>query len=559
MKRRDALLALLLFFLVFGVYATSQVTQSMDSRWSIHLARSIIKERNLDLDEYQQIISPGDYKTEWVNGHLYSFFPIGNSVLAVPFLYICDVVDPGCLSDAEAIHLRAELYLGSFLSALAVVIVYFIGRSTLGAAKSIVLALVFAFCTSAWSIASRSLWEVGTSMFLLSVTLLILLAARRRPWLVQFAGIPLSYSFFVRPTNSISIVLLTVYVFLEYRRFMPGYLFGALLVAMPFVWVNLQTYGSPFTPYDAPNRVGATQNLLDALAGHLFSPSRGLFIFSPVLLLAVVGVFLKARGSGLERLDYLLLLVIGLHWAVISTNFLWWGGWTFGPRQFTDMLPYLVLFLIPVVDLSVGARLGPLPVAFGVLVAVSMFIHYRGATNPATFEWNFVPVNLDLQPSRVWDWQDPQFLRAFPPFDRLVPGMLDVSPSTVVVHQQPAEDVPQHIPVSVHLSRGMPFDWMAQVISAGPREPGEVGADVTFLPARGDDVLAANIDVTILARGAITETRHLGEIRISARPSGGSSAAQSAQAGWQSVVVPIDVLPPFSERVYLPSVSSASH
>ena len=57
MKLWDALLAPLLFLLVFGVYSTSPVHHSMDSRWSIHLVKSIITEGDLDLDEYNQIIA----------------------------------------------------------------------------------------------------------------------------------------------------------------------------------------------------------------------------------------------------------------------------------------------------------------------------------------------------------------------------------------------------------------------------------------------------------------------------------------------------------------------
>ena len=45
------------------------------------------------------------------------------------------------------------------------------------------------------------------------------------------------------------------------------------------------------------------------------------------------------------------------------------------------------------------------------MIAMSFFVHYRGATNQDVYNWNTTPVNIDLAPSRVWDWRDAQFLR----------------------------------------------------------------------------------------------------------------------------------------------------
>ena len=49
------------------------------------------------------------------------------------------------------------------------------------------------------------------------------------------------------------------------------------------------------------------------------------------------------------------------------------------------------------------------------LVLLSGFIHFRGATSPHTIAWNLYPVNIDKDPSRIWDWNDLQFLRGITP------------------------------------------------------------------------------------------------------------------------------------------------
>ena len=118
-------------------------------------------------------------------------------------------------------------------------------------------------------------------------------------------------------------------------------------------------------------------------------------------------MFLKPPGEPARTLrPYLIAIVIG-HWLLISSFEQWSGGHCYGPRYFSDMSPIFVWFLIPVL-----LRPGRVPaVAFAALAAVSFFIHYQGATQWATMQWNVDPVNVDSHPERIWDWRDPQFLR----------------------------------------------------------------------------------------------------------------------------------------------------
>src|SRR5512141_2991493 len=77
------------FAAVFLVHAASPITTSADSRYAIHVARSIVLERNTDLDEYRQEYEAdrdGRYCLTTVNGHLQAYQPVGPSLLAVPFV-----------------------------------------------------------------------------------------------------------------------------------------------------------------------------------------------------------------------------------------------------------------------------------------------------------------------------------------------------------------------------------------------------------------------------------------------------------------------------------------
>ena len=73
-------------------------------------------------------------------------------------------------------HLLVEVAIASTLVALTAMLLFFTARLYLGAAGSIALALLFAFGTSAWSTASRALWQHAPAMLMLTAALLSALA-----------------------------------------------------------------------------------------------------------------------------------------------------------------------------------------------------------------------------------------------------------------------------------------------------------------------------------------------------------------------------------------------
>lgn len=92
MKESDRYVILpLIFLMVFISHFASKNITSYDSRWSIHTAMSIIKTGDTNLDEYQEmIVKEKYYAVENIDGHSYSMFPIGASIIAVS-LYILEV------------------------------------------------------------------------------------------------------------------------------------------------------------------------------------------------------------------------------------------------------------------------------------------------------------------------------------------------------------------------------------------------------------------------------------------------------------------------------------
>ncbi len=444
----DRTIAALLFFMVLLLHASSLNVTSTDSAWAIHTAMSLVQQGNTDLDEYRDLIARTpdlDYTIESVNGHLYTPYPVGAALLAAPVVFVVDqlsaVVSPLRFSDylKQTRPIEAELFIASLLVALTAVILYQLARRFLDRRGAVLLVLIFAFCTSAWSTASRALWQHGPSMLMLALALYVVVLALERPQRIQYLSLPLAFSFVVRPTNSLSILIFTLYVFLAYRRYFLRYLLWSLPVVVPFLVFNLSLYHALLSTYYRSYqdfRVGA--DFGEALIGPWISPARGLLIYSPILIFSGWGLSLNLRRSSYRRVDLALLAIVTLHCLVLAIWNMWWGGWSDGPRMMTDMLPYFMYWLIPVIAIlqrSISARAvsGARPwrewlllPAFLTLGVISLAIHYRGATAPPTFDWNRLPANVDEFPQRLWDLRDVQFLRGLhwgTPVDLAISGV----------------------------------------------------------------------------------------------------------------------------------------
>jgi hypothetical protein len=404
---RRAVIPVAIFWAVAVTHFLGLVT-SVDSIWSIPIARSVLNEGNVNLDEYADLLARNHFfGIESIDHHYYSFFPIGASLLAVP---VIGVLDAAGIRPHDS---KTEKLVASVVVALTAVLLYGLARRSLDIPRALLLTFVFAFCTAAWSTASRGLWQHGPSMLTLTLTLWIIAEARTRPALIVLASLPLAFSYVIRPTNAISIVLLSLLVLIQFRAYFIRFVLLAQVVAIPFVLFSFSIYHSPLPHYYTPARIGHTGALSEALIGNLISPNRGLFVFSPVLLLVVYGAWLRLR-HGAALLDWLLAAIVLLHWLAISSFPHWWGGHSFGNRMFADILPYFMYFLIPVMAALPGPS-GPrravrVSVA-ATLIAISFSINYRGANEPSVYRWNRAPVDIDARPSRVWDWRDLQFLR----------------------------------------------------------------------------------------------------------------------------------------------------
>jgi len=442
--------ALALFALVFVTHSLCPNATSSDSYWVVPQMVSVLIRGDTSLGEYPDLLREHTYRgIDCIDSayristpdpaagcppssRYYYHYPFGPAVVALPPMVAMDAVlrvagppllrvlgsrvSPPVRSflARDYPHTRplAELVLASFLMAVATAFVFLTGRHFLPRSSAILLALLFAYGTAAWSTGSRALWQHGPEMLMFSIAVYLLVKAGQRPWLLPWSAVPLVLAYFIRPTGAIAVAPIGLMVLIHHRRQFLQWAVLAAATAAPFLAYNFALYHRPLQPYFTQQgfldpALGNVPPFLSALAGQCLSPSRGLFVFSPFLLFALPGIWLAFRRNWQTPLVHYLAAILLLHWIAISAFADWTAGSSYGPRYFSDVTPIFIFFLIPVA-LWAGAHRSPTAVAAFALAALIAFgIHFRGAVNWDVERWNDPGVN----PARAWDWKDPQFLR----------------------------------------------------------------------------------------------------------------------------------------------------
>jgi hypothetical protein len=411
----QALAAGLIVFLAHGV---SPVSQSGDSRWAVPAMEEILRSGSPRLDRYLPMVSDVTlYSLDCVGPggavvkaklegcpdgyHAYPRYPVATPVLGTPLFAALDQLagwTPAWTPGLELLRQRrygqvfriVEILIASALVGICAFFVFLTVAEQRGAAWFWTMA--FAFGTSAWSTASRAMWSQTMEMALLAAGIYCLLGKRQH---VFVAGILFGLAVWNRPLAVIAMLFFAIWLGRNSWRLLAG----AAAASVPFVLYCLAVYRMPVQPYFLMG--GAYQWDLAvggrALLGQVFSPARGLLVYSPFVVAAVAGAAVwwrRDRGLVLALAGW-----FALHAAAISFFRDWTAGFGYGPRYWGDILPGIMVLL--------GA-VTPVRKWVYVLVAWAVLVHGRGALDNQTASWNELWIKKQ---TNVWDWKGAPFLK----------------------------------------------------------------------------------------------------------------------------------------------------
>jgi hypothetical protein len=289
-------------------------------------------------------------------------FGLGAGALAFPAFATAKLLAPAFENQPDLIWQLSKA-VASVAVAASAVFVFAAATEYVGTLSALLLALAYGLCTCVWSTSSQTLWQHGPAELFLAMGTFFLVRSRPSPFL---SGLAYSAAVACRPTCFL--VLFAACAFLGWRdnraflRFCVGALpVGALLVI--YAWTVL---GNPFSSAQlavaGKIALAKTGNpnvwqtpLYLGLPGLLFSPGRGLLVYSPVALFGILGSIQVWRDRKWTSWRPLTLAVVGML-LLASLWFDWWGGWCYGYRPVVDVAPLLAFLTIPAVPWLAARR-----------------------------------------------------------------------------------------------------------------------------------------------------------------------------------------------------------
>ncbi len=310
---------------------------------------SVLSRGNFYLDQFRRFIAnnyPEQHIAFDVNGHLVSVTPVTAGVLALPFMGWG--VGSGWIARTVYVFDVARL-VAAFLTALSVLAFFFAARQLTDLGTSTLVAVAFAFGSAVWTTASQALWQHTPSVLFQSLALYFIARGVRRGKSLAAAGLFLSLAAISRPPVILIALVLAVFVLVHYRRDLVPFVLCALPPLLLVLAYNAHANGSPFVfGYQDSSAADFAIPRWGPIQGLLFSPGRGLFLYSPFLFLAPFGLWIGWMRERQPLYAYLALAFLAYLGIMASWGSL--GGWAYGPRMLTDTLPAMCLLIIPAVE-----------------------------------------------------------------------------------------------------------------------------------------------------------------------------------------------------------------
>ena len=434
--RRDRLVAVGIFFLVFAVYVLTYVGafKSNDERALFSGTDSFVKRGEFTVNQiYWDYTNVGMLTSK---GDMVPNYEPAQMVAAIPF-YLW--------GRALGAAVQGTLFFNPLVTALAVALLYLcfveLGyrrrTATLGG-------LVFAFATLAWPYSRTFFREpltmlayvlavygaaplsTGSSWAVRSAPMPRLLRGATAGWLWPAfpSGWPLSpsrqawrwrlpCSCSCSPTNGdarstlVTAAGCSVWLRIALAFLVPlGLMLALGRVYQAVTLGGVEVFARNIVEYTTNPQLSQSvpARMMRALLGISISPYKGLFWYCPVLLLGLAGALPFTRRFRWEGISFLLL--IAFHLLGYSRYNYWSAGVAWGMRYLLPIVPFLVLLAAPVFEFGLFGNKSQIRTATSrivllvtsALIALSVAIQVVGmAVDLRTYEVRFL-----LEQSKVW-------------------------------------------------------------------------------------------------------------------------------------------------------------
>lgn len=345
--RRTVFTASLAIYVTFGLWSVSSNGLGGDEPHYLVITESLLRDHDLDIENNHQ---RGDYRSFFrgdlrpdfmqrgLNGVIYSIHAPGLPALLLPVY--------------AAAGYRGAVVFIALMAALAALAIFDLAWLVAGQMAAVLtwlaVCLTVPFVPHSWAIFP----EMPGA----------LLVAWGALWLFQRPDAPSARGWFLRGCalaalpwlHTKFIVLLAIFSLglgLRLLRHIPRLVALAVPIALScalWLYSFYVLYGKldPEAPYGAYSRAFVlTSNIPHGLLGLLFDQKFGLFVYSPIYLLAVAGAWFGLRDARHRFPSVILLLMVAAFVGSTARLYMFWGGSSAPARFFVPVLPCLAPFV----------------------------------------------------------------------------------------------------------------------------------------------------------------------------------------------------------------------
>jgi hypothetical protein len=472
-EKRFLFLAALLFY---ALTSPGDMIGDTSVRWAV--ASRIAQRGRFDIPPDLTFLS-----TRGPDGRTYSFYGPGQSFCLVPFVWAGEALAklplPGGGSAKLYGQFLASVLLFPAFGAVTVLLVYAIATEVGGDRRAARwVAVLTGVATMHWHSSVNTYEETQVAAGLLAGTW-ALLRYRRRPGLVYLvlamaafgAAVAFRISAVV-PALAIAMVGMADELIrcpagrARLHRF-GRWALGAMIGLGPFLLAlgayNVARFGSPLkTGYvQAHQEMGQGISLFRTplwfgLTGMLFSPGKSVFLYNPILLLAVPGLFLLHRS---HRWFVWVTAAAFAASVLFHAKYTFWSGdLAWGPRYLASLMGLLCVGLLPILR-----RRGAWRSALVALASVSVIIQLASVTYSFGLEYFQDRRHGPIPDEYVWRVRESQLLCRFrnvalhvagrPDYRSIPPGETGLAPPKAPVS-------PERVRL-VHAVQAFPFKALA--------------------------------------------------------------------------------------------------
>ncbi len=364
----------------------------------------------LEMDKYYDPNFYFDYRFQTKDGRYYNKYFCGSAIAMSPFYMIGHIIANSSGYDADgysfpyivSITLAALFYL--FLGLLYLrktLTLYEISERN----KSIVLlAVTFGTNLFYYAIVEPGLSHIYSFAF---ISMFVYFAKRYfvsfdKKHLVYLAVI-LSMIILIRPVNGLIVFSLPfisgnfsrlktgIYLLLKNRKILiASILIGTLILGVQLLVYKLSTGQFFIYSYGTDHFNFLDPNMIDIL----FSYRKGLFLYTPIYFISVLGGFVLWRSRKFETLSFLGFFLLITY--VLSSWWMWYYGGSFSSRVYVEFLPVFMILL--------ALSLQELRIRWTKIASLTIIVLLIGLCQVQTFQYRYGEIHWsEMTKDQYWN------------------------------------------------------------------------------------------------------------------------------------------------------------